>query len=344
MPRRQTRLAAVPASAVRNIIGLAQSVRTGGSITVGNASHCTSLSCDPGRKPLLHRHPVRPFVGSRLSVRQSGRDGTARQAVTLKQVQPLAMPIIVVTIVTFQVRKPRDLRLPLVMVMPLLVSGRCRLLPVGKYSRAPAGCSRRDTPERTSSAICWRPQPHPAVHGLWTWSFAAIFPIMVVVVRAEPGQRIALESMMQLYTHDFSTRWAGQRRGEVDEHGLFPPYPLDPYWSSLGHIPYLLRAGNHIAGFALLDRAGKTGADVDWNMAEFFVLRKHRRSGVGADAARQIFTMHQGRWEVAVARGNAPALQFWKRAIAGVASITELTEQDVSNELWDGPVFRFRTI
>lgn len=79
---------------------------------------------------------------------------------------------------------------------------------------------------------------------------------------------------------------------------------------------------------------------VDWNVAEFFVVRKHRRRGVGGAAARRIFAERPGVWEVAVARRNLGALAFWRSVIAAQPGVYGLRELDDAND-WDGVVFRF---
>jgi len=162
----------------------------------------------------------------------------------------------------------------------------------------------------------------------------------VKVVATLPEDRVALANMMQLYSHDFSELWTGGPRGELGADGLFTAYPLDAWWREPDHIPLLVKVGGFLAGFALLDRMSHTGQPLDRNLAEFFIVRKHRRSGVGAAAARAIFNRYPGRWETAVARANHGALAFWHAAIEPLADEMELV--DVESALWDGPVLRFR--
>jgi predicted acetyltransferase len=52
------------------------------------------------------------------------------------------------------------------------------------------------------------------------------------------------------------------------------------------------------------------------DVAEFFVVRSARRSGVGSAAALALFDMFPGAWEVRIRRANPAALKFW----AGVAA------------------------
>ena len=164
----------------------------------------------------------------------------------------------------------------------------------------------------------------------------------VEIVAALPEDRVALANMMQLYAHDFSELWSGEARGELGGDGLFTAYPLDAWWREPDHVPLLVKADGFLAGFALLNTASHTGASLERNMAEFFIVRKHRRSGIGTAAARMIFSRYPGLWETSVARANHGALAFWRAAIQPLAQEVELV--DVESALWNGPVLRFRVI
>ena len=159
---------------------------------------------------------------------------------------------------------------------------------------------------------------------------------------ARPDQRGVLENLMQLYVHDFSEFWAGLDRGYLSSDGRFDPYPLDAYWQEAGRVPLLLRADDHLAGFALLNTHTHSGDPCDRNMAEFFVARKYRRSGFGTLAAQQIFAAYPGQWELAVARRNLAALAFWRHAAATAPGVKDLRETDLSTSDWEGPILRFQ--
>jgi predicted acetyltransferase len=159
---------------------------------------------------------------------------------------------------------------------------------------------------------------------------------------AAPDQRPVLENLFQLYTHDFSEQWSGREDGELGADGRFAQYVwLDSYWTEAERTPYLIRAGGHLAGFALINRFSHSGLPLDHAVAEFFVVRKHRRAGVGFAAATSIIRARPGLWEMAVARRNTAALPFWRRVAAAVAG-PSVEEIDRDNELWDGPLLRFR--
>lgn len=129
---------------------------------------------------------------------------------------------------------------------------------------------------------------------------------MAVTVReAGPADRVLVGRLLELYLHDFS-ELDGR---DVDPDGSYP-YPwLDLYWSDAERVAYVFDVGGRPAGFALV-RLGATA-----EMAEFFVLRKYRRQGVGAAAARDVIARHRGRWVVRQAAENADATSFWRRVV-----------------------------
>jgi predicted acetyltransferase len=91
-------------------------------------------------------------------------------------------------------------------------------------------------------------------------------------------------------------------------------------WFSNDHShPLLVLKGTEPVGFALVTRpripaAGETA--VDYRMSEFFVRKKHRRVGIGRDAATLIFGRFAGQWEIIEYQRNPGAVAFWRRVVA----------------------------
>jgi predicted acetyltransferase len=154
-------------------------------------------------------------------------------------------------------------------------------------------------------------------------------------------RRLTFENLFQIYTHDFSEFWHDRTEGELDEDGLFGDYPyLDSYWQEPDRTPILIRADGHLGGFALINSFAHSGLPTDYSVAEFFVVRKHRRAGVGHAAATAIIRERPGQWEIAVVRRNAAAQTFWRRVAASVAGdAVEALDRDDS--LWNGLILRF---
>jgi predicted acetyltransferase len=59
-------------------------------------------------------------------------------------------------------------------------------------------------------------------------------------------------------------------------------------------------------------------------------MRRYRHSGVGAEAARDVFARFPGRWKVAQILTNLPAQAFWRAVIGDVTGgrYAEVAETD----------------
>jgi predicted acetyltransferase len=97
-----------------------------------------------------------------------------------------------------------------------------------------------------------------------------------------------------------------------------------------------VRMNGHPAGLVLVKRGSEIsgGANV-WDMAEFFVVRGHRRRGMGTRIAHDVWRRFPGRWEVRVMKSNGPACQFWGRVIAGFTGRpAEAAEIEKNGKCW----------
>lgn len=149
------------------------------------------------------------------------------------------------------------------------------------------------------------------------------------------SDRELIRRMMELYVYDFSE----YEDTDLDEHGVFGYGDLDYFWFESTHAAYIVTVDGRLAGFVLVDNEVVIEGN-ERSIAEFFVMRKYRRTGVGRRVAREVFARLPARWEVRVIKRNAPAQEFWRKVIAeytqGAYQETLVDHQD-----WDGPVFSF---
>ncbi len=157
------------------------------------------------------------------------------------------------------------------------------------------------------------------------------------IVPTAIGDKSILRHLLELCLHDYS-EFNGE---DVDEHGLFGYSYLDPYWTEEGRYAFFIRVGGKLAGFAMVRQHDTTpeGEPIHW-MAEFFVLRKYRRTGIGARAAELVFERFPGAWQVGQESGNLPAQAFWRKVIDDYSggSYREIQSKD-----WPGPLQEFRS-
>ncbi len=165
----------------------------------------------------------------------------------------------------------------------------------------------------------------------------------IEVRTAAETERPLLEGLMQFYLYDFSElEPADSPEFELEANGLFKPYKhLGAYWREPGRIPLMISKRGLPVGFALLHDHSHSGMPVDHNMAEFFVVRKHRRGGVASAAVARILAAYPGRWEIAIVERNLGAQAFWPKAIAAAPGVRDLHPMTGDGVQWSGPIYRF---
>jgi predicted acetyltransferase len=137
-------------------------------------------------------------------------------------------------------------------------------------------------------------------------------PIIVKVTPASSDQEPIIANLFELYAHDMS-EFVDIEPGEDGRFG----YPhLSAYWKEQDRYPFLIRVRGSLAGFALIQRGLQISNDRHvMDMAEFFIIRRCRRLGVGTTAACDIWKRYPGPWEVRVRDRNHHAKAFWRQAI-----------------------------
>lgn len=135
----------------------------------------------------------------------------------------------------------------------------------------------------------------------------------ITVDPAGPDQAPLFGNLLELYMHDLSAVFPI----ELGPDGRFGYQDLPRYWQEPDRrFPFLVRADRDPLGFVLVTRGSPaTDAPSDLDVAEFFVLRRFRRSGVGRHAAFALWDRLAGRWVVRVAEQNVGALRFWRTII-----------------------------
>lgn len=123
-----------------------------------------------------------------------------------------------------------------------------------------------------------------------------------------------IQNLARFYVYDISEFMGQTEDWEMPENGLYECIDLKKYWEDENSFPFLVRYENELAGFAIIDKKG-SDPKVDFNMAQFFIIRKFKNKGIGRSIAEQCFKMFPGEWEVRVIPGNEGAYRFWRSTI-----------------------------
>lgn len=158
----------------------------------------------------------------------------------------------------------------------------------------------------------------------------AAMPDAVEVAEADLTDKTVIRRLLELHAHDHSEFDSK----EINDHGEFGYRYLGHHWTEPDRHPFLVRSGGCIAGFfvsglhATDEGEVRGSAGAAYSMSEFFVLRRHRRRGVGLLAAHALFRQFPGPWRVRQTPGNEPATSFW-RAVVPPPFTEEITDDGI---------------
>ena len=159
----------------------------------------------------------------------------------------------------------------------------------------------------------------------------------VQIMPVERDHKSVLRQLLELYQHDFSE----YDSADVNEHGTYGYEYLDHYWTEADRYPFFIRVDGRLAGFVLINNfCALLQAPAARSVAEFFVMRKYRRQGVGRRAALQVFDRFPGQWEVRQQKGNYPSYVFWEKVI-GEYTAGQYDKGGVVTEGWEGQAITF---
>lgn len=150
------------------------------------------------------------------------------------------------------------------------------------------------------------------------------------IVRADQASNKLLENLLQHYYYDMS-EWFGI---DTQEDGSFAS-DMEAYWNN-NLATFIAYSGKLPVGFAMVQSAEKvTGDKGGFDVKDFFVLRKYRRTGAGRALAEHIWNAFRGDWVVRVYAKNRPAVPFWRKAVAAYCSDEyRQEERSLNGEDW----------
>lgn len=152
--------------------------------------------------------------------------------------------------------------------------------------------------------------------------------IEITILTARLADYSMIQNMARFYVYD-RTDLMGW---ECPENGLFECIDFKHYFTDPDKKAFLIRVKNEIAGFVLLDKM-ELLEPVDWNMGEFFILKKFQNKKIGSKVAKEIFKNCPGRWTVSVMPENVRALNFWQKIIEQVCKGAQTEVFKTSEEL-----------
>lgn len=135
------------------------------------------------------------------------------------------------------------------------------------------------------------------------------------LIPATGNDYTVIQNMARFYAYDISEHYGHQPGWELEEDGLYGTgLDFKQYLNVSDTFPFLIHYKGALAGFAIVDKRGSDDS-IDFNMAQFFILRTYKSKGFGKYIAKMCFDMFKGTWEVMVMPENENAYRFWRNVI-----------------------------
>ncbi len=143
--------------------------------------------------------------------------------------------------------------------------------------------------------------------------------------------------LQQFYEFEFSCL----TNSDTDYNGLYDYKALQASWNNHHYHAYLAYLNQLPVGFAVVN----LNSQIDNNpntrdIAEFFIMPKYRRAGIGKNVAIEIFNRYPGNWEVRQLPIAATARLFWIQTINNYTK-GNYTEILMNDPKWNGYVQKF---
>ena len=159
----------------------------------------------------------------------------------------------------------------------------------------------------------------------------------IKLVETTETEKSVLQQLLELYAYDFSE----YDDADVNEYGYYDYTYFDHYWTEENRHPFFIRVDGKLAGFTLINEYCYVVKDPGTkSIAEFFIMRKYRRKGIGKSAAVKVFDRFPGNWEVIQHGENEPSQVFWEEVIREYTS-GNYQLKDAKTEWWEGQALTF---
>ena len=120
-----------------------------------------------------------------------------------------------------------------------------------------------------------------------------------------------LKNLLEKYNYEFSL----YEDTDVNNIGLYGYKYLDHYWTEDGRVAYFIKVNNKLAGFFMIRDQQDNKSEKIHTIAEFFVMYKYRKIGIGTYAMEYIFKNFKGKWQIGYTPRNKTAKIFWNKIV-----------------------------
>ena len=163
----------------------------------------------------------------------------------------------------------------------------------------------------------------------------------IQITSAGIQQQSVIAQLYELYTYEMTDL----ADFDINDDGYYRYQDLPLFWNTPNRYPHLVWVNNKLAGFVLIQQGSPIDDNLDiWDIAEFFIMRKFRKKGIGQFVAQSVWKTHPGIWQIRVWENNIAAHQFWKNTINGFIKKTIVPDR-ITYQGHDGLlIYKFESV
>jgi predicted acetyltransferase len=135
--------------------------------------------------------------------------------------------------------------------------------------------------------------------------------VKIKMIKIKVEEKEILKNLMEKYNYEFSQ----YEKTDVNKLGLYGYDWLDCYWTEKNRYPYFILVDNILAGFVLINDYPEINMKMDYAIAEFFIMYKYRRLGVGKYIVYNVLNKYKGTWQIKYHPKNIVSVKFWNSII-----------------------------
>lgn len=156
---------------------------------------------------------------------------------------------------------------------------------------------------------------------------------MLAITPVSFDEKEILRNLLEKYDYEFSQ----YDDRDVNPLGLYGYEYFDHYWTEEDRRwAFFIKTEDKLAGFVMVKKTTRE----DYSIAEFFIMYKYRRTGLGKQALFTVLDMFKGKWEILCHPKN-PAVNFWFKSVNDFTKGSFSQEETILNDGNSWHVFRF---
>lgn len=134
-----------------------------------------------------------------------------------------------------------------------------------------------------------------------------------------------LWNLLQKYLYELSDVYGD----DIEDDGNYSYDYFENYFNPEENREALIfRYDDKIIGFCMINDHSFNENSINYSMAEFSIVPKYRKNGLGKRAISKVLSQRKGKWQIKYSLDNPTAQKFWENVLSDYKSTETLLEDN----------------